>query len=298
LTGEISLSKPLCIYHGNCFDGFTAAWAVWKRYGDNFEYFPATYQAEPPRVDGKHVVIVDFSYKRDVLMNIAACAASVVVLDHHKTAAEDLAGFEVPTIASGSYDPHAQGWIYSDKRPRALFDMNRSGAGITWDFFHGAPRIPLINHVEDRDLWRFALPFTREIHAAMSSYPFEFSAWDEIAGKCERGELTAEGAAIDRKHLRDIDTLLAAGAYRMMIDGYDVPVCNLPVTMCSDAGNIMCVGEEFAATYYCTRDHRVFSLRSNNHSEDSVDVSEIAKKFGGGGHRNAAGFKLPHGVNP
>ena len=135
----------------------------------------------------------------------------------------------------------------------------------------------------------------REIHAAMSSYPFDFGAWDEISTKCERGELIAEGAAIDRKHLRDIEALLIITRARITIMGHDVPIANLPVTMCSDAGNIMAKGELFAVTYYDGPEHRNYSLRS---TDAGLDVSMIAKAYGGGGHRNASGFKLPHGTQP
>lgn len=295
---ESNDQRPLCIYHGNCFDGFTAAWAVWRRFGDKFDYLPATYGDAPPDVTDRHVFLVDFSYKRDVLMAMAATAASVIVLDHHKTAAEDLAGFELPPILSPCmYEGDTvRAWSFGDRLPRVLFDMTRSGAGIAWDYFHrdihddlALDRPKIIWHVEDRDLWKFDIPFTREVHAGMSAYPFEFSAWDEIAIKCENGSLVGEGGAIDRKHLRDIDTLIKAQAFRMSIGGYEVPVCNLPVTMCSDAGNIMARGEPFAATYYDNADFRCFSLRS---SDAGMDVSEIAKQYGGGGHRNAAGFRI------
>lgn len=287
--------KPLCIYHGNCFDGFTAAWAVWKRFGNCVEFFEGHYGAEPPDVTGRDVIIVDFSYKRPVLMEMAKSARTIFVLDHHKTAAEDLSGF----LPARSYEPNdlvMQAEFDATYPIRVNFDMNRSGAGMAWDFFHpNRPRVPLINHVEDRDLWRFALPFTREVHAAMSSYPFDFAAWDEIELKCARGELIAEGAAIDRKHLRDIETLLKITTTRASIMGHDVPIANMPVTMCSDAGNIMCNGEPFAVTYYDGPTHRYYSLRSN---DAGLDVSMIAKAYGGGGHRNASGFKLPHGVSP
>lgn len=287
-------SKPLCIYHGNCFDGFTAAWAVWKRFASAADYFAANYNEEPPNVTGRDVIIVDFSYKRPVLMAMAKAARTIFVLDHHKTAQEDLAGL----LAERCYDPDAliSAAEFDATHPiRATFDMDRSGAGLAWDFFHSAPRPKVIDHVEDRDLWRFNLPFTREIHAAMSSYPFDFSAWDEIAVKCERGDLIAEGAAIDRKHLRDIDTLLNMTRTRISIMGHDVPIANLPVTMCSDAGNIMAKGELFAVTYYDGPSHRHYSLRS---TDAGLDVSMIAKAYDGGGHRNAAGFRLPHGIAP
>ena len=52
----------------------------------------------------------------------------------------------------------------------------------------------------------------------------------------------------------------------------------------------MAQGEPFAACYWDTEGARVFSLRS---ADDGLDVSEIAKQYGGGGHVRAAGFSVP-----
>ena len=59
--------------------------------------------------------------------------------------------------------------------------------------------------------------------------------------------------------------------------------------MSSDAGHELGKGRPFAACYWDTPDGRVFSLRS---SADGADVSEVAKQYGGGGHRNASGFRV------
>ena len=59
---------PLCIYHHNCADGFTAAWVVKKAFG-NVDFHPGKYNEPPPDVTGRDVIIVDFSYKYDVLLS-------------------------------------------------------------------------------------------------------------------------------------------------------------------------------------------------------------------------------------
>lgn len=315
--------RPLCIYHGNCADGFTAAWAVWKRFGNAGDYVAANYGAAPPDVAGRDVIIVDFSYNRDVLMSMLRSgntnqAMTILVLDHHKTAAEDLEGLLRPGEGWGGgngYDPVAwrQGWETAAEWPvRAVFDMARSGAGITWDFFHpDKPRPPLVNYVEDRDLWRFALPQSRDFSANLFSLAYDFHAWDRVAKVCEdQQKLQAfldEGAAIERKHHKDVAELVAAFRREMIIGGHWVPVANLPYTLTSDAGNLMCkpyaspnlqgdiVTPPFAACYWDQPEGRVFSLRS---IDGGADVSEVAKQYGGGGHKNAAGFRLPHGVQP
>jgi uncharacterized protein len=150
------MTQPvLCIYHADCADDLLAAWAV-KRVLPDAEFVAARYGDDPPecfwvealdpdrgKVRGlytanlkdRDILIVDFSYPLPVLRAMAAEARSVLVLDHHKTAAEDL----------GSIDrPHGQvfaDWLnYDQLRPganlAAIFDMERSGCGITWDYLH------------------------------------------------------------------------------------------------------------------------------------------------------------------
>lgn len=285
------MADPLCIYHGNCADGFTAAWAVRRALGDRVEFHPGVYQQDPPDVAGRDVIMVDFSYKRPVLEAMIARAHTLLVLDHHKSALEDLHDLPPAPESWAEWEEGAVG-AARDEGPAiaaALFNMERSGAGIAWDFFHDAPRPALLDHVEDRDLWRFALPHTREIQAALFSYPYDFRVWDEQMAR-DVAELAAEGAAIERKHHKDIAELVAVCRRRMVIGGHDVPVASLPYTLTSDAGHLMAQGEPFAACYWDTSEARIFSLRS---TDDGEDVSAIAVQYGGGGHRNAAGFKVP-----
>lgn len=275
----------ICIYHGNCAAGFGAAWVVRKALGSDIEFHAAKYGAPAPDVAGKTVVIVDFSYPKEALAAMAEEAASVLVLDHHKTAQADL--HDLPAAEQCCYHP-----VELAEGIQVLFDMNRSGAGIAWDyFFPGQPRPALINHIEDRDLWLYKLDGTREIISGLFSYPHDFNVWDKLFEQDRRAlrALRDDGHAIDRKQRKDVAELVAATKRRLVIGGFDVPVANLPFTFASDAGALMCSGEPFAACYWDTAEGRTFSLRSSEHGED---VSAIAKQYGGGGHRNASGFKV------
>jgi len=312
------MTKPICIYHGNCVDGFTAAWAVWKRFGDTWDYHAGVYQNPPPDVTGRDVVLVDFSYKRNVLRGMAKQARSILVLDHHKTAADDLHasdgtdedGPHVRRLAAlPTWDQHMQQTTADDGHGvpyceiYAYFDMESSGAGIAWDFFHPDPKgVPpkqprLVAYAQDRDLWRFVLPRSRDVNAWIFSHEYSFDMWDAMARDLEGNypRCADEGAAIERKHHKDVRELTQALKRRMVIGGHEVWAASLPYTLTSDAGHLMATGEPFAACYWDTPEGRVFSLRS---TDEGLDVSEIAKAYGGGGHRNAAGFRLPHGVNP
>lgn len=277
----------ICIYHGNCADGFGAAWVVRKALGADIEFHAAAYGDAAPDVTGKQVVIVDFSYPYETLSAMADVAEHVLVLDHHKTAQAALAD-----IPKAGHCNKCHNHAVPEGKLHAAFDMSRSGAGMAWDyFFPELPRPALIDHIEDRDLWLFELKGTREILANLFSYPQDFAIWDELFN-ADIQTLWADGAAIERKHRKDVAQLVEATQRRMVIGGFDVPAANLPHTMASDAGALMCPGEPFAACYWDTPDGRSFSLRSTDAGED---VSTIAQQYGGGGHRNAAGFRVPFG---
>ena len=271
--------KILCIYHGNCMDGFTAAWVVRRFYGEErVEFYPGVYQTPPPDCTGRDVVIVDFSYKLPVMQKIADECASLVVLDHHKTAAEDLS------------------ILLAREGVRGEFDMGRSGAMIAWDWYNPGMTPPkFISYVQDRDLWKFELPNTREIVAAIFSYEYDFNTWDELVMQCE-GELglsrlVTEGTAIERKHHKDIAELLKIVTFNTEIGGIKMLCANLPYIFSSDAAHKLAEqhNSKAGACYWDTPEGRVFSLRS---LENGPDVSVLAKKYGGGGHKHAAGFKL------
>ena len=283
--------KPLCIYHANCADGFGAAWVIRRYFGDgHVDFHAATYGSEPPDVAGRDVIIVDFSYNRPVLDRMAQAALSIIILDHHKSAAEDLAGLPAPAEqfdwVAATEDANHPVKVY------AVFDMNRSGAMLAWDFFFPKRQPPrLLSHIQDRDLWRFEHDSTKDIMAGLFSYPYDFEVWDQLANDCDMEEgagLAIQGEAINRKQGRDIAAMIDTAAHRMVIDGHNVPALNCPPFWASEAGHILAEREPFAACYYESDDHRHYSLRS---TEAGVDVSEIARRFGGGGHRNAAGFK-------
>lgn len=285
--------KPdICIYHDPCMDGTVAAWAAWRRWPD-IEFIGAKYGDPLPDVDSKHVVIVDFSYPKGMLEQMAATAASVTVLDHHKTAHADLAEF-----ATSHLDLTWVRRLGSDNPIVALFDMDRSGARLAWDFFHPMEPAPrLVKHVEDRDLWRFEMGGTREVFAWLASLDKGFSALDMAYMLLEREDdyqrICAEGAAIMRAFEKDVAAVIAATRRWMQIGNYLVPVANLPFTMASEGGNLMSEGQPFAASYFDGPDGRKFSLRASATSR--VDVSAIAKLYGGGGHAKAAGFSVERG---
>ena len=289
------MSKTICIYHANCFDGMAAAWVVSQAY-PNAEFIPGQYGDKKLELSleqdcyenaniNDHYVIVDFSLPRQLMELMASKAKNMIVLDHHKTSMANCEGLNF-----------------------CKFDMNQSGAGLAWRHFFPDKSVPnLIKYVEDRDLWRFSLPYSKEINAYIQSYPIKLEMYDYLATELDDtyGLESARnaGAAVERYK----DTMVAAickHARLKLIGNYFVPLVQSGILM-SEVGHYMCQQEyeyidhrdnttymnkpPFAASYFIRDDgYIVYSLRSIG----DFDVSEVAKKFGGGGHRNAAGFQL------
>ena len=255
------------IYHANCIDGFTAAYVAWLKHGEAAEYLPAQYGDEPPDVTGSDVLVVDFSYPRAVLTSMKEKAASLSVLDHHKTARQELEGLDF-----------------------CHFDMARSGAGLAWDeLFTGVKRPPLIDYVEDRDLWRWQLAESREVSAWISSWKREFEGWKKLDEdlRLRRGDAVREGAAILRALDGYVEGLSDKGRVCRVGD-HSVPVINTTHAT-SELVGALAKEHPFAVGWFEREDGKfVYSLRSRG----DFDVSEVAKQFGGGGHRNAAGFTV------
>lgn len=273
----------ICIYHKNCVDGFGAAFAVWKKYGEDCIYHASTYNDPVPDITNKKVILVDFSYKKDIILEICQKAKSVLILDHHKTTIEELQDYikignkpvssDLPTNLTG------------------ILDTERSGAVIAWEFFHpDVPLLPnLLYHIQDRDLWKFESNWTKAIIAALMSYPYDFKTWDNLMFKVDDDMLYQEGRAILRKHEKDVQEILGMAVRKLKIADIVVPAVNASYLFASDIGHILAKEQPFAAIYYDTPEGCCFSLRSETNGHD---VSHIAKQYGGGGHKHAAGFTV------
>jgi oligoribonuclease NrnB/cAMP/cGMP phosphodiesterase (DHH superfamily) len=253
-------SRPLIVYHGDCPDGFGAAFAAWKRYGDEADYVPVNHGDPPPDFRGRHVLVADFAYDRQTTLGLEDSAASLVVLDHHRSAQGEIGDL-----------------------PFCVFDMERSGAVMAWQHLHNSPVPLLLQYVQDRDLWRNQLPDSEEVSAALRAHSFDFASWDAI----NIDQLRTEGRALLAYQARMIERI-AAHASPVEILGVKVPAVNSPILQ-SELGDRLATGQPFAAVWWQGAGEVArWSLRS---TPPGLDVSEIASRYGGGGHRTAAGFK-------
>lgn len=257
--------RLLVIHHFPCADGFTAAWAVWVKYPDA-EFFPAIHHRPPPDVRDRKVLMLDFAYPRYELIGMHEVAKSLTVLDHHKSAAKDLEGLDY-----------------------CQFDMLRSGAGMTWDYLFGRSTRPwLVDYIEDRDLWNWKLPNSRQVSAALDCYEFKFDVWNDLARRSVE-DVAKEGEVILRYQEKSISKLIQ-GAREVEFRGHRVLAVNSASYM-SDLGSRLAQGWPFAVVWRQTElGTYAYSLRAAE-GPQAVDVSEVAKAFGGGGHAKAAGFE-------
>lgn len=288
--------KPdLCIYHGNCDDGFGAAWAIWRHWPD-VEFVPGVYGKPLPDAAGKNVLFVDFSDKRPGILAMGKTAKSVVIIDHHKTALEELEGFPKFDGALSSLPQLFDTAEFMGEVPVAVwFDMDQSGALMAWQFATGTerkdfPPPQMLAFIEDRDLWRFTYgDRTRQFSAALRTYAQDFNTWDGIANSVE--DMIAEGAVVLRAHNHNVSQIVRE-AYMTDVGGVSIPVVNAPYHYASDVAHKLL--EEypdapFVGAWFRRGDGLVqWSLRSEDRR---TDVSAVAKAKGGGGHRNAAGFQ-------
>lgn len=260
----------LVVYHGHCMDGWTSAWTAWLKFGDSADYQDAHY---PPTadfdVDGREVYFLDYCPSREKLIEFQGRAQSLKVIDHHKTAQEVCRGFDFAT-----------------------FDMNRSGAGLTWDVLtDSAPRPRLVDYVEDRDLWNWKLPHSKEVNAFIQSMPRDdFNNWSALADLLEAALPAAieTGKALLRAEQINVDSCKNSVRH-LTFCGYDnVPVVNANGVNISALLNQLARKDYFAVGWYQDENgHFRYSLRANG----DFDLTKIAEKFGGGGHKLASGFK-------
>lgn len=295
--------KDIVIYHANCTDGFGAAFAAWCKLGDTAEYAPVQYGKldTPPALEAflgadiakRTVYILDFSLKKPAMDWLFLNARRVVWLDHHKTAFEMWCPGETEYYATATIGP--------DYECHILLDNGKSGALLAWEHFHPGVEVPrVIANIDDRDRWQWNLDHSREVHAALQlEQPWSFEQWRTLTHEGAYDGLVACGSTACRVQDAQVSAS-ASKAKKCSIryageDGAPVIADGLAV---NTPVHISEVGHELAkasSTYGLIWHLDGIGGKANCslRSTGDYDVSAIAKQFGGGGHRNAAGFTVP-----
>jgi oligoribonuclease NrnB/cAMP/cGMP phosphodiesterase (DHH superfamily) len=287
------------VYHGGCPDGFTSAWLLSKVL-PNAVYIPKQPNHPIPIIEDlielgftdneaadARIIYVDLHPSPLQLKKLNETYYNTpVIIDHHKSTNE-LVGTGYPCHLCYNTQKSAAMLTYglvteeSPLRMRICFKLK--------------PELErykrFVEYIQDRDLYTNCLPMTKEISAAIRSYPMTFESWDDIADKIDE-KLIPIGAAIEQYRQSIIKPHID---YAREITIADYKILGTPCTaydIISDVANVLAKGRPFAATWFDMADGtRVYSLRSD---PDGVDVEQVAKMFGGGGHKHAAGFRVPN----
>jgi hypothetical protein len=272
--------RRVCFFHAGCPDGFGAAWATWRAWGTDGRFVPRGHEdpLDASRYEGQLVAFVDIAPPNRMLLELAEAAAHVVVLDHHVSARERYLGDSSveSAIADGDHIVH--------------FDLDHSGAILAWNHFHPGEAAPdLLLYVEDQDLWSWKLPRSEEVNAALASYAHTFDVWDKLAVR-PVDELAAEGAPIVRANRVEVERAVQA-AHPVALGTERAEAVNARhqrAPIGHELAKRARYGKPWGIVYRISGERVDASI----YSLGDLDVSQVAERFGGGGHRNAAGFSV------
>lgn len=286
------MTKPVHVMsHSSCPDGFGAAFVAHQALSDRHSivHHPMAYDDPlPDDIDGCFCYVLDFCFPPDQLAELVRRAEGVVVLDHHQTAEgwlEEAAGRGILTLY-GTIDD----WGDAGDFPYnlAVLNQNKSGVGLAQEWFD--LHWPMMDHLEDRDLWRFALPGTADVFAAVTSRPYDLDVWEWMVNQPIE-VLKTEGEAINRYRDQLIDTAVASAWMISLPQVGEVPIAPCAYAIGSDVAGKLAEQHHSGMGMYFVAKHSSVRLgfRSRN---DGPDVAKIAGLWGGGGHRAAAGAQV------
>jgi oligoribonuclease NrnB/cAMP/cGMP phosphodiesterase (DHH superfamily) len=297
----------IIFYHFPCSDGLCAAAIARTYYGDEpVDYQRFNYGDKKPIEDyidmcrDKKVLMLDCSFRKEDALKIQQSADSLIIVDHHITALKELEDFQVEGLDSETVSAR-----WEDQKIQLVYDVDHSGASLTWMFFHPTDAkmnnaLPLfIQYIEDIDLGKVSLPNAAQFRSWSRSIPFnikvmqttmqQYKTKEDIERACEGG------IAIDNYVNTRITVLLEDKQY-LQIENLEIPYVITDYAFASDCANALLKDAPNGmsiAFYFTTGKGFGASIRSI----PSVDCSEFARKFGGGGHKNAAGFNIPCAEN-
>src|SRR3990172_9485436 len=270
--------KTICIYHDKCYDGVTAAWVVSKIY-PSAEFIKMGYDMDI--IVGKdgapviinhdvNLIIVDFSFSRERMIQLNKMAGNMIVLDHHKTALDNCIGLSF-----------------------CKFDLHECGSTLAWKHLFPNQPIPLfLSYIRDRDLWENSMFYYEEVQSYIQSNPQTIDSVNKLVNEFNNNidEVISSGNGIIRFKNNLVD-MMTKEICIVEIGGFQIPVVNASI-LASEVTNKLCKDwpqYPFSASYVDNTKKGIRLWRLTSIGE--FDVSEIAKLYGGGGHRNAAGFQ-------
>ncbi len=270
----------LMISHDKCHDGYGAVASMLTYCDDHelpvpelgwFQYNQYDIEDVVKLVKGKVVFIGDFSFKEEEYKLLMESAELILTVDHHKTPYLD---------AVGEYD-------------NTYFDMNKAGALLTWEFLFPKTEAPMIiKLVSDRDIYEFKYGMNTKATYQLLVKENEPNDPSKVLDYIDNEVSLVEDFTKYVPEVEQYEKAMnrrAEQAEEYTIKGTKLFGLNY-TSKASDLLNIVSKNNNTPSlSYFVKNNEIVFSLRN---TVPGMDVEAIAKQFGGGGHKNAAGFTL------
>lgn len=281
-------SGVLCGFHGGCPDGLSAAAAVWSlctALDIPIKALPLGYDTATEKIlsymaqypETKAYVFVDFTPPLEVIQQLRQRDKDVWIADHHET--------QAPVLKQAG-----------DLGCYVAYDTRASGAYITWKLVHN--RVPeIVKFVSERDTWTFSSPESELIGRGFLSVPSNrVEDWAELIERSEDDPQVLRDLALAGEVIGNVITKSLASPdetdfIQMRLRDQVVLAVNAPLLR-SDVLHEVLEGTDYdvVAAYNVMHNGVAFSLRSR---KGTVNVGELAQQYGGGGHAEAAGFRVP-----
>lgn len=217
-----------------------------------------------PDCTNRDIIILDLTYNTDSMHYISTKAKSVTVIDNKLSSLK----------------------LKNDYNLLGSIDCAKSACILAWEYFHDDTPPLFFEYVQNREFWKFDLPYSKEVFVAIANYDLTFSNYTDLS-HIFIDDLVIEGQAIVRKSENDIKNILKNCKNVMMADT-KIRIVNSPYFYSSDCANILADEHGVGCSYYCSTNKVFFNLRSRIGSD--IDVSKIASEYGGDGSKHAAGF--------
>lgn len=268
----------LCLHHNDA-DGLCAGAIVRRRFGDTVELIETNYGRPVPweKVDAAQTVIVtDFSLpKADMLKIYRAKGKNFIWIDHHISAIKEMS--DHAGIAG-------------------LRNVDEAACVLTWQYFFPDEDVPpAVRYIGDRDIWRFAYPQTKAFSEGLfyaDTRTDNDALWQLLFNNDEAmiQSLMQRGRILLEARLAGITRRVHGHGFETTFNGFRTLAVNLPSS--GDVGHHICsLGYDVAYVYSESQQDGVVYTHVTLYSE-TTDVSALAKKYGGGGHKGAAGFRF------
>lgn len=276
----------LCLHHNDA-DGRASAAIVRRFFGNDTDCYEMNYGEPVPweTVEGAdRVVVVDFSMPLETMEKLAE-GRDFIWIDHHKTALEELGA-----------EAERRGW-------KGVRDVSEAACVLIWRYFFPNEPVPrAIVLIGDRDIWRLAEPdsgiFNSAFYAEPDNSPCNDEFWkpllDDDPAALER--MLERGRILYSEMQQRIRHTVDGKAFPVMFEGHHTLAVNVRGTGETGA-YIRSLGYELGYCYFDAWQNGKLYTFVTLYS-DRVDASEIARRFGGGGHPGAAGFGFPRGDTP